>query len=179
MKQPPRAWYPRLHVFLESIGFINSKSDFSLFCFVNDSVSVYILVYVHNIIITSNEIKIHDYITRFFDTFSCRDLVELNFFLGLGCIMNDDGMIMCQRKYMEDILEKYGLISCAPCATPMRTAPKLTKSNGVPLEDATPYGSMVGSLEYLTLTRLDIAYQVNHANPFLQKPIELHLQATY
>jgi histone deacetylase 1/2 len=52
---------------------------------------------------------------------------------------------------------------CKPVSSPLSTSEKLSAFEGTPLEvkDATQYRSTVGALQYLTLTRPDIAFWVN------------------
>ncbi|XP_035841361.1 uncharacterized mitochondrial protein AtMg00810-like [Helianthus annuus] len=45
-----------------------------------------------------------------------------------------------------------------------------------PYKDPTLYRSLVGALQYLTITRLDISYAVNQVSQFLQSPAEEHFQ---
>ena len=52
LKQAPRAWYQTLRKFLCSYGFVNSKSDSSLFIMQSHGTILYILVYVDDIIVT-------------------------------------------------------------------------------------------------------------------------------
>ena len=55
LKQAPRAWYTRLNDFLISIGFHASKVDTSLFI-LSDGVDIfYLLIYVYDILFTSNK----------------------------------------------------------------------------------------------------------------------------
>ncbi|XP_031489589.1 secreted RxLR effector protein 161-like [Nymphaea colorata] len=56
------------------------------------------------------------------------------------------------------------------------TAPNisLSKFEGEKLKDETLYRSIVGALQYVTLTRPDIAYTVNKACQFLHEPTDLH-----
>lgn len=54
LKQAPRAWFDRLSLFLQSVGFINSKADSSLLVYHKNNYCWYILVYVDDIIITGN-----------------------------------------------------------------------------------------------------------------------------
>ena len=44
-------------------------------------------------------------------------------------------------------------------------------------EDSTKYGSLVGALQYLTLTRLDISFAVNKVCQFLHAPTTVHWSA--
>jgi histone deacetylase 1/2 len=46
LKQAPRAWFARLSSKLQSLGFIASKADVSLFIYKNNSVTIYMLVYL-------------------------------------------------------------------------------------------------------------------------------------
>jgi hypothetical protein len=52
LKQAPRAWYSRFATYLTTLGFIEAKSDTSLFIFRRDSDTVYLLLYVDDIILT-------------------------------------------------------------------------------------------------------------------------------
>ena len=54
LKQAPRAWYQELSKFLVNFGFTNSVSDASLFIYSKDSVIMYFLVYVDDLLVTGN-----------------------------------------------------------------------------------------------------------------------------
>lgn len=55
LKQAPRAWYNELKSFVVDYGFINSKSDPSLFIFKKGDVLAYFLVYVDDLLLTGND----------------------------------------------------------------------------------------------------------------------------
>ena len=50
LKQAPRAWYSRLSTKLINLGFKASKSDTSLFIYQEGAVSIYMLIYVDDIV---------------------------------------------------------------------------------------------------------------------------------
>ena len=54
LKQAPRAWYARLCKRLESLGFVPSKVDTSLFYYNRGKYSLFVLVYVDDIIVASS-----------------------------------------------------------------------------------------------------------------------------
>jgi histone deacetylase 1/2 len=54
LKQAPRAWYSRLSSKLCDLGFTPSKADTSLFLFNKSGKSMFVLVYVDDIIVTSS-----------------------------------------------------------------------------------------------------------------------------
>jgi hypothetical protein len=66
-----------------------------------------------------------------------------------------------------------------PVSTPLSTSGKLSTHAGVTLgpNDATSYRSIVGGLQYLTLTRPDLTFSVNKVCQYLYLPITLHLAA--
>lgn len=53
LQHSPRTWYEKLHGFLNTIGFVSSTSDHSLFIYKYYKVMVFILVYIDNIIVTA------------------------------------------------------------------------------------------------------------------------------
>lgn len=56
----------------------------------------------------------------------------------------------------------------------MTIHPSLSMHSGTPLANPTEYRSLVGSLQYLSLTRLDISFVVNKLSQYMQKPTEDH-----
>ena len=54
LKQASQAWYHKLRQFLLAFGFKNSHSDTSLFVLHSNHHTLYLLVYVDDIILTSN-----------------------------------------------------------------------------------------------------------------------------
>jgi hypothetical protein len=67
-----------------------------------------------------------------------------------------DGLLLNQSKYAQDVLKRAGMKQCTGVSTPLSSSEKITAYEGDLLgpEDATSYRSMVGALQYLTLTRL-------------------------
>ena len=53
-KQAPRAWFERFKSHLLTLGFVASIADASLFILSHESIIVYLLLYVDDIIITGN-----------------------------------------------------------------------------------------------------------------------------
>ncbi|XP_051201826.1 uncharacterized mitochondrial protein AtMg00810-like [Lolium perenne] len=64
---------------------------------------------------------------------------------------------------------------CHPAPTPVDTSSNLSTSDGELLPNATDYRSIVGGLQYLTLTRLDISYAVQQACLHMHAPHTSHL----
>ena len=100
-------------------------------------------------------------------------------FLGIEVNKVHDGIILSQGKYVNELLQRVGMTQCKPVSTPLSTSEKLSLYDGSPLgpEDATRYTSIVGALQYLTLTRPDIAFSVNKVCQFLHAPTTVHWTA--
>lgn len=87
LKQAPRAWFSRLSSRLIELGFHASKSDTSLFIFKSSGLTIFILIYVDDIIITSSKPSaIDDLITSLTHDFGIKDLGTLNLFLGIEVV---------------------------------------------------------------------------------------------
>ena len=71
------------------------------------------------------------------------------------------------------------MTECKSVSTPLSTSEKLSLHEGSLLgqDDATRYRSIVGALQYLTLTRPDIAFSVNKVCQFLHAPTTVHWAA--
>ena len=85
---------------------------------------------------------------------------KLTFFLGLQVKQQKEGIFISQEKYAKNIVKKFGLDSKKHATTPMSSSIKLNvDSSGVEVSP-TLYRSIIGSLLYLTASRLDIAFSV-------------------
>jgi hypothetical protein len=178
LKQAPRAWYNELKNFLLAYGFANSKSDASLFVYRNQGVILYFLVYVDDLIITGNDNSFISYFLQALSTrFSIKDLGDLNYFLGVEVLPSSAGLLLTQHKYIRDLLTRTQLAGIKEVHTPMATNTFLVLHNGSPPTDATTYRSVIGALQYLTITRLDISYTVNKLSQFMHCPSETHWAA--
>ena len=89
-----------------------------------------------------------------------KDLGELHHFLGMRVQQCGQGLLLSQRQFMLDILERAKMTKCKSCSTPVDTNPKVATDGGAPVADASDYRSLAGALQYLTFTKPDIAYAV-------------------
>ena len=100
---------------------------------------------------------------------------ELHYFLGIEVThTNFGGLHLSQSKYIQDLLVKASMQGCKHCKTPLPSSLKLKASCSPPFEDPSLYRSMVGSLQYITITRPELAYGVNCVCQFMQHPLQDH-----
>jgi len=138
------------------------------------------LVYVDDIAIAGSTPVAVDHLVRSLsDSFPIKDLGPLQYFLGLEASYNSGGMILTQKKYALDLLYRVSMENCRPVSTPLSVTEHLAREVGTPLgvEDATRYRSIVGGLQYLTLTRPDLSFAVNKVCQYLSQPTNEHWEA--
>lgn len=174
LKQAPRAWFNKLKTFLVANGFRACHSDTSLFVHHSSTVTIYLLVYVDDIIITGSDPA---FISRFIGllnhTFSLKDLGALHYFLGVEVLHLDSGLFLSQSKYIRDILTRCNMLDAKPVSTPAEPNGNLRKM-GTPFDDARLYRQVVGALQYATITRPEIAFAVNRVCQFMHSPTHDH-----
>lgn len=146
-KQAPRPWYDKLKTALLRKGFVNSTVDSSLLLLKNHEVTVYILVYVDDILLTGTSSKfIQDLVVDLNEEFALKQLGELSYFLGLESHKTEKELMLCQTKYALNLLEKTRMGEAHPCSTPMVVGTKLYGGDNDLFENPFLYGSTVRAL---------------------------------
>jgi hypothetical protein len=178
LKQAPRAWFNRLSSFLLHIGFTASLLDSSLFTLHSGSTHIFMLVYVDDIILTGTDDKLlHSIIAQLQQEFPLKDLGSLHFFLGIHVTRTDQGLHLCQAKYIADLLHRTHMQDVKPSKSPSSSGLKLSKYDGDPLPHPTEYRQVVGALQYCTLTRPEISFSVNQLCQHMHAPSTTHWTA--
>ncbi|KAK6162342.1 hypothetical protein DH2020_002183 [Rehmannia glutinosa] len=175
LKQAPRAWYFKPKQVLQKLGFIFSQADNSLFSRKTKDSYIIILVYVDDTLITGNNDKDISHIIKLLDdSFSLKDLGLIHQFLGIQVTHFNNGLHLCQHQYIKDLLSKVNMASAKGSITTMVSSPHLSKSIGDSVADNTLYRSVIGGLQYITITRPGIVYSVNKPSQFMQHPLDTH-----
>jgi hypothetical protein len=103
---------------------------------------------------------------------------ELSYFLGLQIKQLKNGTFVSQSKYIKDMFKKFSMIDSQSISTPMGTNSNLDSDISGNMVDQKLYRSMIGSLLYMTASRLDIIFSVCMYARFQASPRESHLKAT-
>jgi len=155
---------------------VEAKSDTSLFIYQHGAETVYLLLYVDDIVLTaSSESLLRRIIASLQQEFAMKNLGQLHHFLGVTVEPHPAELLLHQRQHTLDILERTGMTGCKPYSTPIDTQGKLSKAEGTPVTDPTAYRSLAGALQYLTFTRPDITYAVQQICLHMHDPWEPHL----
>jgi hypothetical protein len=177
LKQAPRAWSDKIGQYLVTSGFQTSNADFSLYVKKTNGIVV-IVIYVDDLIITGDsDADISDLKKLLKQKFEMKDLGELRYFLGIEVTHSPKGIWLLQRQYALNKLSEYGMTGCKPISIPLEQNVKLSADEGDLVEDTIMYRRIVGSLIYMTITRLDLSYAVGVVSQFMQTPRKPHLDA--
>jgi hypothetical protein len=81
-----------------------------------------------------------------------------------------------QHKYSLDLLWRVGMLKCKTFTTPMSAIDTLPTFDGdlLPPDDANEYRNIMCALYYLTITRHDISFAVNHVCQYLRALRDTH-----
>lgn len=172
LRQAPRQWYKRLHQALVKHGFEVSPADSSLFRYVHNNVIIFALVYVDDIIMTGScSVTLNNIIVSLHSEFLLKDLGKLEYFLGMEAVHTKSGLLLTQQKYITDLLQKANMLDCRGISTPAATKTPVSIASHQ-FTDPTLYRSIVGGLQYLSLTRPEVCYSVHKVSQYLHAPTE-------
>jgi hypothetical protein len=178
LKQAPRAWFSRLNQRLLALGFHGSRLSWLQVWYISFHPQLRYWPYFFDIIVTGNDThSIARLIQALQADFALKDLGPLHFFLGVQAYTTETGLFLSQRRYISDLLKKTNMHEAKPVSSPMSSSTVLSKFGGTALSDPSTYRSIVGSLQYLSLTRPDLAFAVNKVCQYMSHPTEDHWSA--
>nr|GEU42159.1 putative ribonuclease H-like domain-containing protein [Tanacetum cinerariifolium] len=152
--------------------------DQTLFIKKNQREFLLVQVYVDDIIFGSlNPQLCKEFKALMNDKFQMSAMGELTFFLGLQVLQKKDGIFLSQNKYVGDILKKFGYSDVRSANTLVDKENPWGKDGLGKDVELHLYRSMIGSLMYLTASRLDIMFAVCACARHQVTPKEGHLYA--
>ncbi|WVZ17444.1 hypothetical protein V8G54_010426 [Vigna mungo] len=179
LRQAPRAWNKRINDFLISQGFERSRVEHSLYVKVGDKGNILVLcLYVDDLMVTGSCLEeIVSFKTILKAEFDMTDLGRLSYFLGLEFTYTAAGVFMHQKKFIQDLLDKFRMTQCNAARNPLDVNAKLTQIEEEESVGETWYKQIIGSLRFLCNSRPDLAYGVGLLSRFMSKPKKSHLIA--
>jgi hypothetical protein len=170
LRQAPRAWFDRFATFAISLGFTPTRSDSLLFVLRRGQDVAYLLLYVDDMVLTgSSQAVLQQIVDKLRAEFAIKDLGKLRFFLGIEVRRTPTGFFLSQQRYAEDVLDRAGMVNCKPALTPIDAKGKLS-ADGQKIDEASSYRSLAGALQYLTVTRPDLAFAVQQVCLHMHDP---------
>ena len=175
LKQAPRAWYEKMHAYLTAHGFQNSPTESTLYVKRQGDVFLIIVLYVDDMLLTGpNEMHIADFKVELNSAFEMSNLGLLHHYLGIQFMQIDGGITLCQTKYIETLLQHFGLEDCKPIATPMETGLRLSLHDAGNAFDVVLYQQAVGCLIYVCITRPYVQLAISQMSKFMHSPLTKH-----
>lgn len=124
---------------------------------------IFLAVYVDDVLITGTHLEEIQSLKHYLHhTFKIKDLGQLHYFLGLEVLYKHDGVPITQREFAQDLIQEFDCGHCSALSFPLYPSIKLRADGGVLLADPTLYRKLVSKLNFLTSTRMDVAYVVQH-----------------
>jgi histone deacetylase 1/2 len=110
-----------------ALSLVPSKTDTSLFYYNKGGHTIFVLVYVDDIIVASSSSEeVHALLGDLKLEFALKDLGDLHYFLGIEVKRGKDGLLMTQERFARDVLKRSGMDNCKPVDTPMSSVEKLS-----------------------------------------------------
>ncbi|XP_038885821.1 uncharacterized mitochondrial protein AtMg00810-like [Benincasa hispida] len=163
---------------LLNLGFVKILSESTLYVKKSSTAIVIVSLYVDDLLVTgSDDVQIEIFKKEMMKVFEMTDLGPMHYFLGMEIQQRQNEMLLCQKKYVREILKMFNMEECKSVNTPMIQKKKLQKNNGEEPTDENVYRSLVGCFMYLTSIRPDIMYIVSVLSRFLHCPSKNNMVA--
>ncbi|KAH9696398.1 hypothetical protein KPL71_023151 [Citrus sinensis] len=181
LKQSPRQWYLKFDSYMQELNFQKSSYDCCVyFRKTYGEEVIYLVLYVDDMLLASKNMKLFDLLKQKLRVkFDMKDLGPAKKILGVEIIRNRTArtLFLSQEKYVNKVLEKFGMLNCKPVSTPMSAHFRLSSQQCPSTESEqtemlkTPYASSVGCLmNAMVLTRPDLSYAVSLVSRFMSNP---------
>ncbi|KAJ9538947.1 LOW QUALITY PROTEIN: hypothetical protein OSB04_031680 [Centaurea solstitialis] len=157
LKQTSRAWFRRLST---SLGFHGSKMDPSLFIYSR-----------------GHHFAIGKVVQSLSQSIAVQDMGRLSYFLGIEVVTQGHDILLSQKKYILELLQRSGLSNVKPILSPMTTTANLALGDSATFVDPVKYCQIVGALQYVTLSCPYITFTVIKVCQFMHSPTENHWNA--
>lgn len=183
LKQSPRTWFERFTQAMLTYGFKQSQADHTLFVkHSSHGKTTSLIVYVDDIVLTGDNVEeIPRLKEQLAKEFEIKDLGYLKYFLGIEVARSKDGIFICQRKYVLDLLKEIRMLGGRPCDIPLELGQKLSEDQEGDPMDRGRYQRLVGKFIYLFHSRPDIAIAiaVSIVSQFMHAPRTCPLGGCY
>ena len=119
LKKAPRAWYTRIDNYFTGLGFTKSEVDANLYHIMVEGKQLIIVIYVDDLILTSDDQLIMSCKEDLAREFKMKDMGPMHLFLGMEVWQKDGEVFVSQGKHANEILKRFHMEKCNPMQTPL------------------------------------------------------------
>ncbi len=167
-----RKWHEEITRTIKSLQYKRSTIDHCLFYRTVSGSTDLLAIYVDDVLVTSTggRERAEVQLGELHKLYGLKKLGSATHILGMGVHQGDDGTMIEQRSYLEDILEEAGLTSAKPLSTPWDEH-YLGNQEALEPGAALIFRRTLGQLIYLSnCTRPDIAFTVGRLATAMRQP---------
>jgi len=168
LKQSAHVWHSLSEKWLLNHDSRLKKSsvDPCLFVIIEENLKVVISTHVDDYIVASNDPAwIANFKNEFSKAFNISDLGRAEHVLQMAIDWGDDSVEISQKRFISELVDKYGLTDAKPIQTPMERDLQLKPAETPDV--SLPYRSIIGSLQWIQRgTRPDISFAVTYLARF-------------
>ncbi|KAF3668075.1 hypothetical protein FXO37_09705 [Capsicum annuum] len=150
LKQSPRQWYKRFDSFMLGHGYSRSMYDSCVyFRKLNDGSFIYLLLYVDDMLIAAKDLtEIHNLKSQLKSEFEMKDLGAAKKILGMEIRRDREArrLFLTQKKYLEKVLERFGMKEAKPVSNPLAAHFKLSAAQSPQSEKEESYMAQKSTL---------------------------------
>ena len=180
LKQASRCWFLTIDEFLQANSYKQCDGDRCVYLKTVEDKFLILALYIDDVILATNSQELlKSEKEKLMTRFAMKDLGEAKFCLGIQIIRKrkEGKMLLLQKSYLENLLEKFGMENSKPISTPQDLGMKLSKNEGEPIE-TNRYQAAIGGLTYaVCATRPDLAAALSSINQYSSNPSQEHWKA--
>eukprot|EP00253_Pinus_taeda_P002760 PITA_02760 len=151
LKQAPRAWYTRTDNYFTRLDFTKSEADVNLYSIVVEGKLLIIVLYVDDLILTSDDQLTMSCKEDLAREFEMKDMGLMHYFLSMEVWQKDGELFVSQGKYANEILRIFHMEKCKPMQTPLAGNWRKEDATSGEVVEATTYRQLAAkhALRYL------------------------------
>jgi len=181
LKQSPRAWNKELNSFIVQLGFRRMSTDSCLYIKTSGAKMIIVPVYVDDFVIAYNDKEFFDqFRSAVMDKYKVKDMGQLNVILGMKVTINDEGISIDNKKYLQNTLVKFHMSASKENNIPIEASDirllALLQSPTITEQSNTMFRSIIGSILYACIcTRIELGYAISILSRYLGKASKEHV----
>jgi hypothetical protein len=178
----PQAWSATLTRFLQDYGFTQVNGSSTFFNWTDGTSHMHLVYHVDDILLSfSNDEAALAFKTALLTRFAGTDDGPVSRYVGIDVFRDDQHIHLSQEPLALELLERFDMLDCNPCTSPMEAGELLLATDRPSVPDVAlrrQYQECVGTLQFLaTWTRPDLQFCTNELSKQSCNPGIKHWQA--